>query len=46
MARADAVPFADARDGVGATDPNDSDSILWWEPQPFAGGRPVDTFFE
>jgi endoglycosylceramidase len=24
----------------------DPDGIVWWEPQQFAGGRPVKTFFE
>lgn len=24
----------------------DSDGIVWWEPQQFAGGQPLETFFE
>ncbi len=24
----------------------DADGIVWWEPQQFAGGRPVDTYFQ
>ena len=24
----------------------DADGLVWWEPQQFAGGQPLDTFFE
>ncbi len=31
--------------GLGAVRAVDPDNIVWWEPQQFAGGQPVDTFF-
>ena len=31
--------------GLRAMRAIDPDNIVWWEPQQFAGGQPVDTFF-
>jgi hypothetical protein len=32
--------------GLAAVRSADPDNIVWWEPQQFAGGQPLDTFFE
>jgi endoglycosylceramidase len=32
--------------GLAAVREVDDDNIVWWEPQQFAGGQPLDTFFE
>ena len=38
---------AAAGDGAGSRPIRaiDRDNIVWWEPQQFAGGQAVDTFF-
>ena len=32
--------------GLAAVREEDPDNIVWWEPQQFAGGQPLDTFYE
>lgn len=32
--------------GLAAVRAEDPDNIVWWEPQQFAGGQPLDTFYE
>ena len=42
---ADRAAAGDGGAGCGPSGRSTRDNIVWWEPQQFAGGQPVDTYF-